>query len=57
MFFEVLYNFADLVNSALTILANAHHTSSIRLDLVAYERNASINGAHNIGFLSNEYGA
>ncbi len=49
--------FADSIDSALTILANAHRTCSIHFGLAAYERNASITADHNIGFRGIEYSA
>jgi hypothetical protein len=49
--------FADSVDSALTMLMNAHRTCALHLGLAAYERNASISPDHNIQFRGIEYSA
>jgi hypothetical protein len=49
--------FADSIDSALTMLANAHRTCSLHFGLGAYERNASIHTDENIGFRGIEYSA
>ncbi len=49
--------FADSIDSALTMLINAHRTCSIHLGLAEYQQNASIDIDHNIGFRGIEYSA
>ncbi|CAF0778411.1 unnamed protein product [Adineta steineri] len=49
--------FADSIDTALTMLVNAHRTCSIHLGLGSYERNASIHSDENVGFRGIEYSA
>lgn len=51
--------FADSIDTALTMLANAHRTCSIHLGLAEYKRNVSIDTTEddNIGFRGIEYSA
>jgi hypothetical protein len=49
--------FADSIDTALTMLVNAHRTCSIHLGLGSYERNSSLINDENIGFRGIEYSA
>lgn len=49
--------FSDSIDTALTMLTNAHRTCSIHLGLGAYERNISSRADENVGFRGIEYSA
>jgi hypothetical protein len=49
--------FADSIDSALTMLANAHRTCSIHLGVGSFERNRAAVNDDNIGFRGIEYSA
>ncbi|CAF1008294.1 unnamed protein product [Rotaria sordida] len=49
--------FANSIDTALTMMTNAHRTCSIHLGLGSYERNTSIITDANIGFRGIEYSA
>ncbi|CAF4390366.1 unnamed protein product, partial [Adineta steineri] len=49
--------FADSIDTALTMLVNAHRTCSIHLGLGSYERNASVHSDETVGFRGIEYSA
>ena len=49
--------FADSIDTALTMFANAHRTCSIHLGLGSLERNSTVNSSDNIGFRGIEYSA
>ncbi len=49
--------FSDSIDSALTMLTNAHRTCSIHIGLAEYQHSASNSTDHNIGFRGIEYSA
>lgn len=49
--------FSDTIDTALTMLINAHRTCSVHLGLGEYHRNTSMENNDNVGFLGIEYSA